>query len=80
MLFSGGQYVGEYDPNGITARFIPGPGLGEPVTAYDGSGTSSPYWYAADERGSVMAVMAGSARSPQTKTGPVAGARSYRET
>ncbi|MGE0740497.1 MAG: RHS repeat-associated core domain-containing protein [Hyphomonadaceae bacterium] len=37
-------------------RFVPGPSIDEPVTWYDGSGTSTRRWYIQDELGSVVAV------------------------
>jgi len=57
FLYDGAQIVGEYDGgNALQRRFVPGPGLDEPVTWYEGSGTNDRRWLIADERGSIIAV------------------------
>ncbi len=56
-LYDGQQVIGEYDGAGaVVARYVPGAGLDDVVTAYAGSGTSSRSWLLADERGSVVAL------------------------
>jgi RHS repeat-associated protein len=40
----------------IKRRYVPGPGVDEPVVWYEGAGTSDRRWLHADERGSVVAV------------------------
>ena len=53
----GGTLISELDTsNVITRRYVPGPGMDEPVVWYDGSGTSTRRYYHADERGSIVAV------------------------
>lgn len=57
FLYSGAQIVAEYDgSNVLQRRFVPGPGIDEPIAWYEGSGTSDRRWLIADERGSVIAV------------------------
>jgi RHS repeat-associated protein len=58
FLYDGAQIIGEYNgSNVLQRRFIPGPALDEPLAWYEGSGTSDRRWFAADERGSVIAVL-----------------------
>src|SRR5436190_2622359 len=53
----GGTLISELDTsNVITRRYVPGPGMDEPVVWYEGSGTSTRRYYHADERGSIVAV------------------------
>ena len=57
FLHSGAQIVAEYDENNVLLkRFVPGPGIDEPIVWYEGSGTSDRRWLIADERGSVIAI------------------------
>ena len=58
FFYSGTNMVAEVaNPSGaITHRYVPGPGTDEPIVWYEGSGTSSPRWLQADERGSVVSV------------------------
>jgi RHS repeat-associated protein len=44
----------------ILRRYVPGPGIDEPLVWYEGSGTTDRRWLHADERGSVVAVSDGS--------------------
>ena len=56
FLYDGANLAAEYDgSNVLTKRYVHGPGLDNPLTAYTGSGTSSRRWLIADERGSVIA-------------------------
>ncbi len=57
----GGTIVAEYDgSNALQRRYVPGPGIDEPLVWYEGSGTSNRRWLHADERGSVIAASDGS--------------------
>lgn len=57
FAWSGGQIVAELTTHGaITRRYVPGPGIDEPVVWYEGAGMSERRWLHADERGSVVAV------------------------
>ena len=48
--------MGEYDASGnILARYVPGPGIDEPVVWYQGAGTATRSWLAADHQGSIIA-------------------------
>ena len=42
--------------NAILRRYVPGPGVDEPIVWYEGNGTTDRRWFHADERGSVVAV------------------------
>jgi hypothetical protein len=44
----------------LLRRYVPGPGIDEPLVWYEGSGTTDRRWYHADERGSVVALSDGS--------------------
>jgi RHS repeat-associated protein len=51
--YAGSALIAEYDATGaLQRRFVPGPGLDEPIASYVGS---VKYWFHADERGSVIA-------------------------
>ncbi len=57
----GGTILSEYDgSNALQRRYVPGPGIDEPLLWYEGSGTSNRRWLHADERGSVIAASDGS--------------------
>ncbi|MGV9008907.1 RHS repeat domain-containing protein [Brevundimonas sp.] len=59
--YAGVQLTAEYDSSGtLTRRHIPGLGLDGVIVSYLGSGTSTPSWLLADERGSVIALTDGS--------------------
>jgi RHS repeat-associated protein len=52
-----GHIITERDTAGTRLRrFVPGPGVDEPMVWYEGSDTSTRRWFHADERGSVIAV------------------------
>jgi RHS repeat-associated protein len=55
FLYAGDMLVGEYDASGnILRRYVPGPGVDEPVVWYEGAGTSDRRWLHADTAGSVI--------------------------
>ena len=56
FLYDGSDLVGEYDGAGnILRRYVPGPGVDEPVVWYEGAGTATRRWLAADQQGSIIA-------------------------
>ncbi|WP_305306844.1 RHS repeat-associated core domain-containing protein [Brevundimonas sp.] len=56
FLYAGDQLIGEYSTaNVIQTRYVPAPGVDEPLVEYAGTGTGTPRYYVADERGSVIA-------------------------
>jgi RHS repeat-associated protein len=53
FLYDDVDLVAEYDTNGVLQhRYVHGPGLDQPLVAYDASGNRS--WLVADERGSII--------------------------
>ena len=62
FYYAGSAMIAEIaNPTGaILRRYVPGPGMDEPVVWYEGSGISDRRWLHADERGSVIAVSDGS--------------------
>lgn len=62
FLYDGQQLIVETNSSGtaVARRYVPGPGIDEPLVWYEGSGTSDRRWFHADERGSVVAVSDGS--------------------
>lgn len=63
-LYDGSGLIGEYSgSNTLLRRFVPGPGVDEPLVWYEGSGTADKRWLQADERGSVVAVTDTSGRA-----------------
>lgn len=58
FAWSGSQMTAEYNtaPWSIARRYVPGPGIDEPVVWYEGAGLGDKRWLHADERGSVVAV------------------------
>jgi RHS repeat-associated protein len=61
FLYDGAFLAEEYGPTGNTlARYVPGPGLDEPITVYGGSGLTA-NWYASDQEGSIIATADASA-------------------
>jgi len=68
FLYDGQQVVGEYDTSGgLLRRYVPGLGLDNVVTAYEGSGYDR-RWLLSDERGSVVSITDGSANALTTNT------------
>ncbi len=61
FLYDGSDLVGEYDGAGnILRRYVPGPGVDEPVVWYEGAGTATRRWLAADQQGSIIGWSDGS--------------------
>jgi RHS repeat-associated protein len=61
MAYDGDQLIAEYNSsNVLQRRYVWGPGTDEPLVWYEGTGTSTPHYYHADERGSVIALSSGS--------------------
>jgi len=56
FLYDGNELVAEYNASGtLLKRYVHGVGSDDPLVSYDGSGTGSPTYLLADERGSIMA-------------------------
>lgn len=69
FLYEGQQVVGEYDPSGsMLRRYVPGFGVDDIATAYEGAGTADRRWLLADERQSVVSIANGSAVGIATNT------------
>lgn len=69
FLYDGADLIAEYDANGgLLRRYVHGPGADEPLVWYEGSGMADRRWFAADQQGSVLAVVndAGVATTIQT--------------
>ena len=61
FAYAGGQIIQEVNSTGVVLRrYVPGPGVDEPLVWYEGAGTAGRRWLHADERGSVIAVSDGS--------------------
>ena len=61
LVSDGDDLIGEHNADGSVARrYVPGPGIDEPVVWYEGAGTGCRRCYHADERGSIIAVSDGS--------------------
>ncbi|MBE1525981.1 RHS repeat-associated protein [Sphingopyxis sp. OAS728] len=58
FAWSGDQLITEIvAPSGqVARRYVPGPGIDEPLVWYEGSGTSDRRWLHADERGSIVGI------------------------
>jgi len=57
FVYSASALVAEKSTSGaILRRYVPGPGVDEPVVWYEGAGTADRRWLQADERGSVIAL------------------------
>jgi RHS repeat-associated protein len=66
-LYDGDALVAEYDGSGnILRRYVPGPGVDEPVLWYEGAGASGRRWLHADDLGSVIAYSDTSANPQAT--------------
>ena len=58
--YAGSAIIQESNTTGsLLRRYVPGPGVDEPVVWYEGSSTADRRWLHADERGSVIAVSDG---------------------
>jgi len=56
FLYDGNELVAEYNASGtLLKRYVHGVGNDDPLVSFDGSGTGSPSYLLADERGSIMA-------------------------
>lgn len=55
-LYDGPDLVAEYVNGALAERFVHGAGADEPLVWFQGSGTSSPSFLHADERGSIIAA------------------------
>jgi RHS repeat-associated protein len=53
FIHEGGQLIGDYYNGNIVGRYVPAPGVDEPLVQVDKFGTRT--WYHSDERGSVIA-------------------------
>ncbi|KAK0332766.1 hypothetical protein LTR94_023609 [Friedmanniomyces endolithicus] len=68
FAYSGAQVIGEYNTSGgLLRRYVPGVGLDSVITAYEGSGYDR-RWLMADERGSVVSILDGSANAVTVNT------------
>lgn len=68
FLYDGAQAIGEYNTSGgLLRRYVPGLGLDNVVTAYEGAGYDR-RWLLADERQSVIAITDGSGAVIATNT------------
>lgn len=69
FLYDGQQVVGEYDASGgLLRRYVPGLGLDNVVTAYEGAVGYDRRYPVADERGSVVSITDGAANALATNT------------
>ena len=67
LLYDGTNLVAEYDGAGnLLRRYVHGPGLDEPVVAYEGVTTTNKSWLYADHLGSVVATANGAGTSTAT--------------
>ena len=68
FLYDGQQVVGEYNTaGGLIRRYVPGLGLDNVITAYEGGGYDR-RWLLSDERGSVVSITDGAANALATNT------------
>lgn len=64
FVYSGMNLIMEKSTGGsVLRRYVPGPGIDEPLVWYEGSGTTDRRWLQADERGSIIALSNGSGSS-----------------
>jgi RHS repeat-associated protein len=69
MLYAGDRIVGEYNGAGaLMRRYVPGPGVDEPIVWYDSADGFARRWLIGDERGSIVAVTNGSGAALQVNT------------
>ncbi len=69
LLYDGANLVGEYSSSGsILDRYVPGPGVDEPVLWRQGAGTSTRSWRTADNQGSIIGYADQSGNSGATYT------------
>ncbi|MNO65559.1 tRNA nuclease WapA precursor [compost metagenome] len=56
LLYDGNNLAAEYNSaNALLKRYVFGPGVDEPLLAYDGAATTSKNWLYADHQGSIIA-------------------------
>jgi hypothetical protein len=55
FLYSGSNLVAEYG-GGVLRRYVPGPGVDEPVVWFEGAGVDDRRWLASNAQGSVVAA------------------------
>ncbi len=69
FYYAGASLIAETDASGtILRRYVPGPGMDEPVVWYEGSGTTARRFLQADERGSIVAISDASGNAVQINT------------
>jgi YD repeat-containing protein len=57
FLYDGAQAIAEYDgSNTLQRRYVPGVGIDDHLTWYEGSGTTDRRWFVQDQLGSVIAI------------------------
>lgn len=54
FLYAGASLAAEYNGLTVLRRYVPGPGVDEPLVWYEGSGTTSRRWLSTDDTGSVI--------------------------
>jgi len=80
FAYDGLNLIAEYNGSLLTNRYVFGPGVDEPIVAYNAAGTRS--WMASDERGSIVALTNSSgtvAKSNVNATTKSTGINSYDE-
>lgn len=61
FLYDGDDLIAEVGPsNGVIRRYVHGPGVDQPLVAYEGASVQNRSWLLADERGSVVGSSNGS--------------------
>lgn len=69
FVHDGSMVIAEYNgSNALLRRFVPGPGVDEPVVWYEGSGTTDRRFLQGDERGSIVSISNVSANSLSINT------------
>ncbi|WP_339749016.1 RHS repeat-associated core domain-containing protein [uncultured Maricaulis sp.] len=69
FLYDGVDMIAEYNGSGVLQdRYVHGPATDEPLVHYTGSGTSTPEWLIADERGSIVALTNASGTATATNS------------
>ncbi len=70
FLYDGNELVAEYNAAGtLLKRYVHGVGSDDPLVSFDGSGTGSPSYLLADERGSIVAETNSKPSPPNTNMG-----------
>ena len=56
-MYDDDDLIAEYDASfGLLRRYVPGPGVDEPLLWYEGSGLASKRYFTSDQQGSIIAV------------------------